>query len=121
MVARQRDHGQPGLGGRPQRQPHVFDEGNGPLTCPYDPDTGASTAPPSLLPAPACYDPANFNDRVVLIAITNYGVKGVRDSRFQSHFSLLKTIEAAFDLPFLGHAADPTTNTLAPLLAPSDR
>jgi hypothetical protein len=99
----------------------VFDEGNGPLTCPYDPDTGASTAPPSLLPAPACYDPANFNDRVVLIAITNYGVKGARDSRFQSHFSLLKTIEAAFDLPFLGHAADPTTNTLAPLLAPSDR
>jgi len=98
----------------------VFDEGNGPLTCPYDPDKGISTAPPSLLPAVECYDPANFNDRVVLIAITNYGVKGVRDSRFQSHFSLLKTIEAAFDLPFLGHAADHTTNTLAPLLAPVD-
>ena len=56
----------------------------------------------------------------MLIAITNYGVKGVRDSRFQSHFSLLETIEAAFDLPFLGHAADHTTNTLAPLLAPVD-
>ncbi|PWU18683.1 MAG: hypothetical protein C5B48_14475 [Candidatus Rokuibacteriota bacterium] len=99
----------------------VFDEGNGPLTCPYDPDTGTSTAPHSLLPAAECYDPANFNDRLVFIAITNYGLKGVRDSRFQSHFSLLKTIEAAFDLPFLGHAADLTTNTLAPLLAPSDR
>jgi len=98
----------------------VFDEGNGPSTCPYDPDKGISTAPPTLLPAAECYDPANFNDRVVLIAITNYGVKGVQDSRFQSHFSLLKTIEAAFGLPFLGHAADPTTNTLAPLLAPGD-
>jgi len=100
----------------------VFDEGNGPLTCPdYDPDHGAGTAPGSLLPAAGCYDPANFNDRVVLIAITNYGVKGVQDARFQSHYSLLKTIEAAFDLSYLGHAADQTTNTLAPLLAPTHR
>jgi len=99
----------------------VFDEGNGPLTCPYDPDKGTATAPHSLLPAAECYDPRNFNDRVVFIAITNYGVKGVRDTRFHSHFSLLKTIEAAFGLPYLGHAADHTTNTLAPLLAPADR
>ena len=55
----------------------------------------------------------------MLIAITNYGVKGVTDNRFQSHFSLLKTIEEAFGLPFIGHAADRTTNTLAPLLAPA--
>jgi hypothetical protein len=33
---------------------------------------------------------------------------------------LLKTIEAAFGLPYLGHANDATTNTLAPLLAPSE-
>jgi len=40
----------------------VFDEGNGPLTCPnYNPDTGMDTAPGSLLPAAKCYDPANFN------------------------------------------------------------
>ena len=57
---------------------------------------------------------------VVFIAITNYGVRGVTDSRFQSHYSMLKTIEAAFGLPYLGHAADATTNTLAPLLAPAD-
>jgi hypothetical protein len=99
----------------------VFDEGNGPLTCPnYNPDTGTDTAPGSLLPGPDCYAPANFNDKVVLIAITNYGVRGVQDTRFQSHYSLLKTIEAAFGLPSLGHAADSTTNTLAPLLAPSE-
>ena len=79
------------------------------------------TAPGSLLPGADCYTAANFNDRVVLIAITNYGVRGVQDTRFQSHYSLLKTIEAAFRLPFLGHAADATTNTLAPLLAPADR
>ena len=100
----------------------VFDEGNGPLTCPsYNPDTRTDTAPGSLLPAANCYDPANFNDRVVFIAITNYGVHGVQDMRFHSHFSLLKTIEAAFGLPYVGHAADSTTHTLAPLLAPADR
>ncbi len=94
----------------------VFDEGNGPLTCPdYNPDVGP------LLPSASCYDPGNFDDQVVFIAITNYGVKGVTDARFQSHYSMLKTIEAAFDLPYLGHAADKTTNTLAPLLAPSHR
>jgi hypothetical protein len=101
----------------------VFDEGNGPLTCPnYSPDNPPTdTAPGSLLPAAKCYDPANFNDRVVLIAITNYGVRGVQDTRFQSHYSLLKTIEASFGLSYVGHAADATTNTLAPLLAPADR
>jgi len=97
----------------------VFDEGNGPLTCSYDPDAGIDTAPGSLLPGADCYAAANFNDKVVLIAITNYGVRGAEDSRFQSHFSLLKTIEAAFGLPYLGHAKDATTNTLAPLLVPS--
>ena len=97
----------------------VFDEGNGPLTCNYDPDHRVDTAPGSLLPAAKCYNPANFNDRVVFIAITNYGVRGVKDTRFHSHFSLLKTLEAAFGLSYLGHAADVTTNTLAPLLAPA--
>ena len=93
----------------------VFDEGNGPLPClTYNPDHGP------LLPPAQCYDPHNFNDRVVLIAITNYGVRGVQDTHTHSHFSLLKTIEAAFGLPYLGHAADPTTHTLAPLLAPAD-
>ena len=98
----------------------VFDEGNGPLTCAYDPDTRVDTAAGSLLPGADCYAEGNFNDKVVLIAITNYGVRGVHDPRFQSHYSLLKTIEAAFGLPYVGHAADSTTNTLAPLLASDD-
>jgi Phosphoesterase family len=60
-----------------------------------------------------CYDPKDFNDKVVLIAITNYGVNGVVDNNFYSHYSLLKTIEAAFDLPFIGHAKDAGTKTRA--------
>jgi len=96
----------------------VVDEGNGPLTCAYDPDNKVDTVPGSLLPGADCYAPANYNDRVVFIAITNYGAHGLQDPRSYNHFSLLKTIEAAFGLPFLGHAADATTNTLAPLLVP---
>ena len=56
----------------------------------------------------------------MLIAITNYGVKGVRDDRFYSHYSLLKTIEVAFDLPYIGHAAT-IHNTLAPAPRPRGR
>jgi hypothetical protein len=98
----------------------VFDEGNGPLTCAYDPDSGVDLAPGSVLPGADCYNPKNFNDKLVFIAITNYGVSGVTDGHFYSHYSLLKTIEAAFDLPYIGHAADSTTKTLAPLLKPKD-
>jgi phosphatidylinositol-3-phosphatase len=99
----------------------VFDEGNGPLTCPsYNPDTGTDVVPGTLLPGPDCYNPANFNDKVVMIVITNYGKHGLVDHHFYDHFSLLKTIEAAFDLPFIGHARDPGTHTLAPLLRPAD-
>jgi hypothetical protein len=98
----------------------VFDEGNGPLSCAYNPDTGTDVYPGTLLPGADCYQPGSFNDKVVMIAITNYGVRGRVDSHFYNHYSLLKTIEAAFDLPYLGHAADPGTHTLAPLLVPND-
>ena len=98
----------------------VFDEGNGPYPCTYNPDTGTDVVPGTLLPGPDCYKPANFNDKVVMIVITNYGVRGLVDHHFYNHYSLLKTVEAAFGLPFLGHAADVTTHTLAPLLAPAN-
>src|SRR6516225_762230 len=39
----------------------VFDEGNGPLTCSYDPDSRVDTAPGSLLPGADGYAPGNFN------------------------------------------------------------
>ncbi len=95
----------------------VFDEGNGPLTCKYNPDTKRRRADVPTTGA-RLLAPKNFNDKVVLIAITNYGIRGVVDNRFYSHYSLLKTIEAAFDLPFIGHVKDDSTKTLAPLLVP---
>jgi phosphatidylinositol-3-phosphatase len=99
----------------------VFDEGNGPLTCNYSPDTPVTdVVPGTLLPGPDCYDPKNFNDKVVMIVITNYGKRGLVDNHFYDHYSLLKTIEAAFNLPFIGHARAPGTQTMGPLLQPAD-
>jgi phospholipase C len=100
----------------------VFDEGNGPLTCLYNPDSSppADVVPGTLLPGQDCYDPRNFNDKVVMLVITNYGKRGLVDNHFYDHFSLLKTIESAFGLPFIGHAADPGTQTMAPLLQPAE-
>jgi phospholipase C len=99
----------------------VFDEGNGPSTCNYSPDTPVTdVVAGTLLPGSDCYDPKNFNDKVVMLVITNYGKRGLVDNHFYDHYSLLKTIEAAFDLPFIGHARDPGTHTLAPLLQPGE-
>jgi hypothetical protein len=60
---------------------------------------------------------APLSDLVVAIAITNYGVKKVQDNTYYTHYSLLKTIEAGFRLPYLRHAADPDTKTMAPMLS----
>jgi hypothetical protein len=98
----------------------VFDEGNGPLTCNYNPDTQTDVVPGTLLPGPDCYAKSNFNDPVVMIAITNFGKFGVQDPTFYSHYSLLRTIEAGFGLPYLGHAGDATTKTMSVLLAAED-
>ncbi len=53
---------------------------------------------------------------VPAIVVTNYGVRGIKDPTSYSHYSLLKTLEAGFALPYLGHAADATTMTMAPVL-----
>jgi hypothetical protein len=45
-------------------------------------------------------------NQVVAIVETNYGSHGVTSNVAYNHFSLLKTIEAGFDLPYLNHAAD---------------
>jgi phospholipase C len=44
-----------------------------------------------------------------------------RDPTAYTHYSLLRTIEAAFGMPFLGHADDPTTATIPALANPSPR
>jgi hypothetical protein len=42
-----------------------------------------------------------------------------RDPTPYTHYSLLRSVEAAFGLPFLGHAADPTSATIPAVADPS--
>lgn len=59
-------------------------------------------------------------NRVVTIVDTNYGVHGVTSSQPYSHFSLLKTLEAGFDLPCLNHACDNNVNVMSDLFDKSN-
>jgi hypothetical protein len=52
-------------------------------------------------------------NKVLLIVETNYGVLGHKNSTFNTHFSLLKTIEGGFGLPCLNHACDPAVSVLS--------
>ena len=58
--------------------------------------------------------------RIPTVVITNHGPRGVIDARPYNHYSLLRTIEAAFGInEYLGHAADEGRGvaTMTPLFA----
>jgi hypothetical protein len=58
----------------------------------------------------------NLN-QVLTIVDTNYGPHGKQSSRFYTHFSLLKSLEAGLGLPCLNHACDETTKVMSDLFA----
>jgi phosphatidylinositol-3-phosphatase len=61
------------------------------------------------------YSVAPTTNQVLLIVDTNYGRHGIQSSRFYTHFSLLKSIEAGFRLPCLNHACDASTSVMSDL------
>jgi hypothetical protein len=56
-------------------------------------------------------------NQVLLIVDTNYGVRGVQSMDFYTHFSLLKSVEAGFELPCLNHACDKDVKVMRDLFA----
>jgi len=52
------------------------------------------------------YSLAPNNNQVIVIVDTNYGRHGSPSGRRYTHFSLLKSMEAGFELPCLNHACD---------------
>ena len=54
-------------------------------------------------------------NQVVTIVDTNSGAKGLTSGTFYNHFSLLKTLEAGFDLPCLNHACDKDVTVMSDL------
>ena len=62
-------------------------------------------------------DYSSLPNNVVAIVDTNYGPHGKPSSTFYNHFSLLKTIEAGFGLPYINHAADSNVKVMSDLFA----
>ena len=63
------------------------------------------------------YSVSPTTNQVLLTADTNYGSKGVHSRNFYTHFSLLKSLEAGFELPCLNHACDSSTKVMSDLFA----
>jgi hypothetical protein len=61
------------------------------------------------------YSLAPNTNQVALIVDTNYGKGGVRSAVAYNHFSLLRTLEAAFGLPCLNHACDDNVRVMSDL------
>jgi hypothetical protein len=66
------------------------------------------------------YSVAPTTNQVLLIVDTNDERRGKQSSEFYTHFSLLKSVEAAFRLPCLNHACDSGTKVMSDLLGKDD-
>jgi hypothetical protein len=75
----------------------------------------ASTGENCLDPQPASSAPSCL---MAAWVVGRY-VPHVSDTAFESHYSVLKTLEAWAGLPLLGHAADARTNGIDPRLIPT--
>ena len=58
------------------------------------------------------------SNQVVTIVDTNYGRHRVASTKFYDHYSLTKTLDAAFGLPCLNHACDGNVEVMADLFRP---
>ena len=60
---------------------------------------------------------SSLPNQVVTIVDTNYAPIGKPSSVKYNHFSLLKTLEAGFGLPYLNHAADKNVKLMSDLFS----
>lgn len=62
-------------------------------------------------------DYSSLPNQVVTIVDTNYAPTGIQSNVRYNHFSLLKTLEAGFGLPYLNHAADKDVSLMSDLFS----
>lgn len=67
------------------------------------------------------YSQAPYNNQVLLIVDTNYGVHGRSSNVRYDHFALLKSLESGFRLPCLNHACDSKEKVMSDLFQGSGR
>lgn len=58
------------------------------------------------------------SNQVVTIVDTNYGQHRVASTKYYNHYSLTKTLDAAFNLPCLNHACDAGVEVMSDLFKP---
>jgi phosphatidylinositol-3-phosphatase len=66
----------------------------------------------------SCCDGLGYGGRIPTI-VTGPRVPWGRDATPYTHYSLLRSIEATYGLPFLGHAGDPATATIPAVANPA--
>ena len=59
-----------------------------------------------------CGLPAEAGGRIATVLVSPQAKSGFQDNTPYTHYSLLKTIESAWGLPYLGHSADPQTSII---------
>jgi hypothetical protein len=64
---------------------------------------------------PGTLFPSQNQNRVVLTVETNHGKHGVQSGNFYDSYSLLKSLEAAFELPCLNHSCDADVSVMSDL------
>ncbi len=69
-------------------------------------------------PGTGCCGADPGGGHVATIVITNKSKRHVTDGTAYNHYSLLKTMEAAFGLPYLAHAGDSVVPLMKPLFDP---
>ena len=62
-------------------------------------------------------DYSSLPNQVVTIVDTSYAPTGIQSNVRYNHFSLLKTLEAGFGLPYLNHAADQNVSVMSDLFS----
>lgn len=109
----------------------TWDESSYAYTAPYGPTDLSGCCDSPMLPAtpvnPSTGSGGDLNGGTVyggghvpMIVVSRLGAKGAVDSTPSNHYSLLRTIEANWDLGFLGNAGDSVqVHSLAPLLEPT--
>jgi hypothetical protein len=66
------------------------------------------------------YSFAPNTNQVLAMVETNHGPDGRTSNQFYTHFSLLKSLESAFDLPCLNHACDDSVKVMSDLFGAED-
>ena len=85
-------------------------------------DEGTVTAGSHASSGETCLNPQPVSSApscLMAAWVVGRDVPHISDTRFENHYSVLKTIELWASLPLLGHAADTGTNAIDPRLIPT--